>query len=152
VHHGLHELGWDAAVCGPGPGILGSGSALGHGGLAALDNAHAALALGCEVVLCARMSSGDPRPRHQGLSHHAHTVLELLLAPVTVAVPPGEGDGVPQGAGHEVLEVDADVSGYAASGLPARTMGRGLDEDRLFFAAALAAGRALGAKIPRHER
>ena len=24
IHHGLHDLGWDAAVSGPGPGILGS--------------------------------------------------------------------------------------------------------------------------------
>jgi hypothetical protein len=152
VHHGLAALGWDAVVCGPGPGILGSGSALGHGGLVALDSAHTALALGCEVVLCARMSSGDPRPRHRGLSHHARTVLELLLAPLTVAVPPGEGGGVPRGAGHEVLELDTDADAYAASGLPARTMGRGVDEDRLFFAAALAAGEALAAKIARHER
>ena len=30
-------LGWDAVIAGPGPGISGSGSALGHGGLVALD-------------------------------------------------------------------------------------------------------------------
>jgi len=152
IHHGLHELGWDAVVCGPGPGILGSGSALGHGGLVALDSAHAALALGCEVVVCARMSSGDPRPRHQGLSHHSRTVLELLLAPVTVAVPSGQAAGVPVGPGHEVRELDTDLDGYAASGLPARTMGRDLADDPLFFAAALAAGTALADKIARHER
>src|SRR5688500_11887441 len=40
------RLGWDCAFVGPGPGILGSASALGHGGLAALSNSHAALALG----------------------------------------------------------------------------------------------------------
>ena len=33
LHHGLRALGWDAAVCGPGPGIVGSGSSLGHGGM-----------------------------------------------------------------------------------------------------------------------
>ena len=38
-----------------------------------------------------------------------------------------------------------DLGGYAASGLPASTMGRDLDEDPLFFAAALAAGAALAA-------
>src|SRR5207247_1418391 len=42
LHHAAHDLGWDAVVCGPGPGILGSASALGHGGMAALDTAHAA--------------------------------------------------------------------------------------------------------------
>ena len=87
LHHGLDRLGWDAAVCGPGPGILGSGTPLGHGGMAALDNAHTALALGCRTLLVARMSSGDPRSRHRGISHHTLTVLDLLLAPVTVALP-----------------------------------------------------------------
>jgi hypothetical protein len=33
--------------------------------------------------------------------------------------------------------------GYAESGLPASTMGRAISEDPLFFAAPLAAGRAL---------
>jgi hypothetical protein len=89
LHHALRELGWDAAVCGPGPGIVGSGSALGHGGLAALDSAHVALALGCPTLLVARMSSGDQRARHRGISHHTLTVLDLLLEPVTVALPAG---------------------------------------------------------------
>jgi uncharacterized protein DUF3866 len=146
IHHGLHDLAWDAVVCGPGPGILGSGSALGHGGMIAMDSAHAALALGCPVVLCARMSSGDPRERHQGLSHHSESVLRLLLAPVTVALPRGYADVDRPGEGHEWLEVDADLAGYAASGLPARTMGRSLEEDPPFFAAALAAGTALARK------
>jgi hypothetical protein len=89
LHHGLGELGWDAAVCGPGPGIVGSGSALGHGGMVALDSAHVALALGCPTLLVARMSSGDQRARHRGISHHTLTVLDLLLEPVTVALPAG---------------------------------------------------------------
>ena len=85
LHDGLAEERWDVALVGPGPGILGSGSALGHGGIVALDSAHAALALGCPTLLTARMSSGDPRERHRGLSHHTRTVLELLLAPVVLA-------------------------------------------------------------------
>jgi hypothetical protein len=154
IHDGLTAEGWDVALVGPGPGILGSGSALGHGGIVALDTAHAALALGCPTVLTARMSSGDPRERHRGLSHHTRTVLDLLLRPVTLAVPPGvrlfsEMDGIgpaldaARAAGHDVVESPVDVEGYRASGLPTRTMGRTLDEDRLFFAAALAAGGVL---------
>ncbi len=65
LHHGLRVLGWDVAVCGPGPGIVGPNSALGHGGMAALDSAHAALALGARTLLVARMSSGDPQPHHE---------------------------------------------------------------------------------------
>jgi hypothetical protein len=89
VHHGIAALGWDAVVVGPGPGIVGSSSRLGHGGMAALDSAHVALALGCPTLLVARMSSGDGRDRHRGISHHTLTVLELLLEPVTVALPAG---------------------------------------------------------------
>ncbi|MGB2710899.1 MAG: DUF3866 family protein [Conexibacter sp.] len=142
IHDGLAVRAWDAALVGPGPGILGSGSALGHGGIVALDSAHAALALGCPTVLAARMSEGDPRARHRGLSHHTRTVLQLLLAPVTVALPPGEAAF--DAGRHEVRELEVDLDGYRASGLPAHTMGRELEEDRLFFAAALAAGAALG--------
>jgi hypothetical protein len=159
IHDGIVEEGWDVALAGPGPGILGSGSALGHGGIVALDSAHAALALGCPTTLAARMSSGDPRERHRGLSHHTQTVLELLLAPVTLPVPAGivvfsELDGIgpaldaARAAGHAVVETPVDVEGYRASGLPTRTMGRTLDEDRLFFAAALAAGSALAESLP----
>jgi hypothetical protein len=155
IHDGIAAEGWDVALTGPGPGILGSASALGHGGMVALDSAHAALALGCPTVLTARMSSGDPRDRHRGLSHHTRTVLELLLAPVTLAVPAGialfaEVDGIgpdldaARDAGHAVVEAAADVDGYRETGLPTRTMGRTLDEDRLFFAAALAAGGVVG--------
>jgi hypothetical protein len=151
VHHGLAEVGWDAAVCGPGPGILGSASALGHGGMAALDSAHATLALGCPTLVVARMSSADPRERHRGVSHHTRTVLELLLAPVVVALP-AEASAGADGLGalgdrHDVRRVEVDLEGYAASGLPARTMGRDLHEDPLFFAAALAAGYALAEMV-----
>lgn len=137
LHHGFADLGWNAAVAGPGPGILGSGSALGHGGLQALDTTHTALALGCRTLLVARMSSTDPRPRHRGISHHTRTVLDLLLAPVAVAIPAGE---TPADERHDWRALNGDLDGYTASGLPTRSMGR---EDPLFFAAALAAGRAL---------
>ena len=112
LHHGLTALGWDAAVAGPGPGILGSGSALGHGGLQALDSAHTALALGCPTLLVARMSSTDLRSRHRGLSHHTRTVLDLLLARVSVAVPAGEGIEGLDGAGEEGFAGPDDESAH----------------------------------------
>ncbi len=139
IDHGLCAAGWDLAVCGPGPGIIGSASTLGHGGMTALDSAHAALALGAATQIVPRMSAADPRPRHRGISHHSRTVLELLLAPVTVALPPGV-EPPDWGRAHTWRPAAADLDGYAASGLPATTMGRRLDEDPLFFAAALAAG------------
>jgi Protein of unknown function (DUF3866) len=156
LHHGLCALGWDAAVCGPGPGIVGSDSPLGHGGMRALDAAHVALALGCRTVVVARMSSGDERARHRGISHHTRTVLELLLEPVTVVLPAGTRLTLPpdaeRGAGisrHDWRRAQVDLPGFAACGLPAATMGRGLTEDPLFFAAALAGGAALAEALAR---
>ena len=153
LHHALRTLGWDAAMCGPGPGIVGSGSPLGHGGMSALDSAHASLALGCPTLLVARMSSGDGRARHRGISHHTLTVLDLLLEPVTVALPAGMrspvgadlraglgavfGAGMPSRAGpgaamsngparitrHDWRRAVVDLPAYAASGLPRRRWG-----------------------------
>ena len=153
-------LGWDAAIAGPGPGIAGSGSELGHGGMAALDTAHASLILGLETLIAPRMSSSDPRPRHRGLSHHTATVLRMLLGNVRVPAPArkptpvpqvGRGDGALDelreacGDRHEVWPREAPVEEYAETGLPATHMGRGITEDRLFFEAALASGDALAA-------
>jgi hypothetical protein len=144
------RLGWDVALVGPGPGIIGSDSELGHGGMAALDSAHAALALNLETMISPRLSSADPRESHIGLSHHTQTVLELLLAPVDVAVPEGEAEvaaALEEAAGgHRLRPAPADLEAYEASGLPASTMGRSLREDPLFFAAPLAAGAALRGK------
>jgi hypothetical protein len=143
-------LGWDAAIAGPGPGIGGSGSTLGHGGMVALDTAHAAIALGLETLLAPRLSSGDPRERHRGLSHHTESVLRMLLAGVRVPAPDEDRHALDClrdacSDRHEVWGREADVHEYAASGLSARHMGRSIEEDRLFFAAALAAGDGLAA-------
>lgn len=165
------SLGWDAAIAGPGPGILGSGTRLGNGGMAALDTAHAALAAGLPALLAPRLSSSDPRPRHRGLSHHTRSVLEMLLAPVRVPVPEIETEGwplldseAPEGGSHDEALGDlieatkgrhdlivrpVNLAGYQLSELPATTMGRTLAEDPLFFAAALAAGDALAEAMAR---
>ena|SRR5215211_1718605 len=159
-----HRLGWDAILCGPGPGILGSATLYGHGGITALESAHAALALGMPTLVSPRLSGADPRARHRGLSHHTATVLKLLLAPVRIPVPEIELEGWPTGEEgldeldlpsvldalheacedrHDVAVRPVDLEGYAASGLPTQVMGRTIAEDPLFFAAPLAAGGAL---------
>jgi hypothetical protein len=147
-----NSLDWDAALVGPGPGIIGSETRLGHGGMIALDSAHAALALGLPTFLSPRLSEADPRERHRGVSHHTLTVMELLLGGVGVPVPESNPDVNTQLTGaagdrHKLHKAQPDLAGYAASGLPARTMGRGIEEDPLFFAAALAAGAYLGSTL-----
>ena len=142
------ELGWDAVLVGPGPGIIGSDTAYGHGGMAALDSAHAALSLGLTTVLSPRLSSSDPRNRHRGLSHHTRAVLDLLLAPVDVALPEGASEVASEfdGSEHRLHFVAVDLDAYAESGLPRKTMGRDLEQDPLFFAAPLAAGTFLAGR------
>ena len=141
------SLGWDAAIIGPGPGILGSATDLGHGGITAVENAHTALALGLPTLISPRLSATDRRNRHRPLSHHTRTTLELLLGPVEVVVPEGFPDAreAVEGAkgAHRLATASADLDAYVKTGLPARTMGRELTDDPVFFAAPLAAGRRL---------
>jgi hypothetical protein len=117
--------GFDAVVCSIGPGIVGTGSRLGHGALAVADAANAASVLGGRPVLAGRTSEADPRARHRGVSHHTRAVLELCLGEVVVAE-------------------DSDGDGWepACAGLPLAHMGRGPEHDPRFFRAAFAAGVA----------
>jgi hypothetical protein len=150
------EMGWDAVIVGPGPGIIGSNTEFGHGGMAALDNAHAALSLRCPTIVSPRLSSSDRRERHLHLSHHTFTVLELLLEEVDVPVPDADLPGAIEARRylveatsdrHRLRNVPVDLDGYAASNLPTRTMGRSLEDDPLFFAAPLAAGTLLARSL-----
>jgi hypothetical protein len=129
--------GVDAVVCAIGPGVVGTGSRYGHGGLAAADAAIAARALGASPVVAARVSEVDARERHRGLSHHTRAALDLIGAPVVVAWPAG----LEPPAAVDGLEV-VDASGWreACADLPLSHMGRGADDDPWFFAAAFAAG------------
>jgi hypothetical protein len=122
-------LGWcaaegiDVAVCAVGPGIVGTATALGHGGVAAAIAVNAAGALGGRPILAPRVSEADARERHRGVSHHTRTVLELCLA--QPAVPD---------------DLEPDGWREACDGLQLSHMGRGPDDDPAFFAAAFAAG------------
>jgi len=117
------EQGYDAVVCSVGPGIVGTGTRLGHGALSLAEAANVANALGGRPVLAVRTSDADPRERHRGVSHHTQAVLDLCL-------------------GEVVLAADDDGEGWekACAGLPLSHMGRGPDEDPAFFRAAFAAG------------
>jgi uncharacterized protein DUF3866 len=115
--------GYDAIVCSIGPGIVGTGTRLGHGALSLADAANTSAALGARPVLAVRSSEADPRERHRGVSHHTESLLDLCLADVAV---PSADDG----EGWE----------EACTGLPLSHMGRGRDEDPAFFRAAFAAG------------
>lgn len=129
--------GAEVVVCGIGPGIVGTASRWGHGGLAVAEAANVASALGALPIVAPRVSFADGRQRHRGLSHHTRSALALCLGDVRVAWPVGleRPDGV------EVVEVDATGWEAACAHLPLSHMRRGPGEDPWFFAAAFAAGR-----------
>jgi len=91
------------------------------------------------------MSDGDHRARHRGVSHHTRTALDLVRSSVLVASPEEGAFGHPR---HEVRVVPGpDVAAlFDDLGLRVTTMGRGPDEDPLFFRATASAG-ALAADL-----
>jgi len=133
----IAEQGYDAVVCSIGPGIVGTASPWGHGGLAVAEAVHTAAVLEGRPLLAVRYSEGDARERHHGLSHHTRAVL-TLAGQAEVGWP--EGLPVPGELGSVTT---VDVSGWeeACAGLPLLHMGRGPSDDPWFFAAAFAAGR-----------
>lgn len=130
--------GLDCVACAIGPGIVGTGTAFGHGGVAVSDAANAAAALGGRAIVAPRVSHGDPRERHRGLSHHTRAALALCLGAREIAWP--RGLPCPDGL-DGVVEVGVDRWREACSGLTLSHMGRGPEDDPWFFAAAFAAGR-----------
>jgi uncharacterized protein DUF3866 len=130
--------GAEVVVAGIGPGIVGTGTRLGHGGLAAATAIGAAASLGGRPVLALRISEGDARERHRWVSHHSRAIL-ALARDCEVAWPADcpAADAVAEQA------TEVDVSGWqeACAGLPLSHMGRGPGDDPWFFAAAFAAGR-----------
>ncbi|MEV4382260.1 DUF3866 family protein [Streptosporangium amethystogenes subsp. fukuiense] len=155
-HTGLlaarHVLGADVAVVTQGPGNLGSGTRWGFSGVSAGEAVNAAAVLGGRPVAALRVSEGDLRERHIGVSHHSLTAYgRVALAPAQIAVPVLPGDfgrrvteqSRPLAARHELVEVPVDGLYAALRESPVRlsTMGRGLDEDLAYFLASAAAGR-----------
>ncbi len=75
-----HILGVDAAIVCQGPGNAGTGTKYGFSGIEQAQNLDIVKALGGTSVAIVRMSSADKRERHQGISHHTRTTLELAYS------------------------------------------------------------------------
>ncbi len=140
-----HGAAADVAIVAMGPGVVGTGTALGTSSLEVASVLDTVAALGGRPVAALRMSSGDARPRHQGVSHHSRTALDLTRSPVLVAAPRA---GVFEDDRHDVRVVAPPPMAelLTDAGLRVTTMGRGPEDDADFFAAAGAAG-ALAATL-----
>ncbi|MDZ7732469.1 MAG: DUF3866 family protein [Acidimicrobiia bacterium] len=133
-----HRLDADAVVVAMGPGVTGTGSTLGTTGVETASVLDGVAALGGRAIMALRVSEGDARERHRGVSHHSLTSLELCRAATTVAV--AEPTDLPGRHRVAVAEPPDMAALVEASGLGITTMGRGPHEDPAFFAAAGAAG------------
>jgi hypothetical protein len=166
VHTGLLAarlvVGADIAVIAQGPGNLGTGTRWGFSGVAAGEAVNAAATLRGRPVASLRVSGGDARPRHLGVSHHSLTAygrVALARADVPVPVPTASVEGLtgwgrpltarireqvaPLSRSHRLVDVPTGpelVDALAAAPVRLSTMGRGLAEDPAAFVAAAAAG------------
>jgi hypothetical protein len=157
VHTGLlaarHVLGADVTIVTQGPGNLGTGTAWGFSGVSVGEAVNAVATLEGRPIGSLRISSGDARPRHRGVSHHSLTAYgKVALLRADLVVPDGlapdlaadvDAALIPLAARHRVVRVPVDRLDEALRASPVRlsTMGRDLDADRAYFLAAAAAGR-----------
>jgi len=160
LHSGLlaavHVLRAEVVVVAQGPGNVGTGTPWGFSGAAAGEALNAAHVLGGHAVASLRVSEGDARPRHRGISHHSRTAYgRVALVPATVPVPRLDGaigalvaqqaQDLAEATGGRLTLVEVAVDGLDAAlrQAPVRlsTMGRGLEEDAAAFLTAAAAGR-----------
>jgi hypothetical protein len=124
---------------------------------------NAAAVLAGRPVAALRVSEGDKRERHLGVSHHSLTAYgRVALAPAQVVVPElpdsfgamVREQSAPLGVRHELVNVPVDGLLEVLRDSPVRlsTMGRGLDEDLAYFLTSAAAGRHAAALLDAWRR
>ncbi|WP_353953764.1 DUF3866 family protein [Knoellia sp. S7-12] len=159
LHSGLLAarlvVGADVTVVAQGPGNVGTGTRWGYSGVAAAEALHATHALGGTSIAALRVSGGDPRPRHRGISHHSTTAYgKALLSPAIVPVLAGGGElaalirrqaadlAAHSRADLDVVEIGTEgvLEALRHSPVKLSTMGRGLEEDVAAFVVSAVAG------------
>ena len=137
-----HIFGCDAAIVCQGPGNAGTGTKYGFSGIEQAQNLDIVRALGGTSIAIVRMSSADKRERHQGISHHTRTTLDLAYSRCIVPLPVGSDESTLP-PGHIVLFIEgvqAALDLLVERGVAVSSMGRTPSEDPAFFLAAAAAG------------
>lgn len=156
-----HVWNADIAIVAQGPGNLGTGTRWGFSGTAVGDAINAIGSLGGRAIACLRLSNGDKRERHYGISHHSLRALrDVALRECDVVIPDFADDvlallpeafnslvdsqaGVLTQSKHlHAVHVESDglLDILRACPVGLRTMGRGLEEDASAFIAAAVSG------------
>ena len=152
----------DVVITGMGPGVVGTGTTLGH---TAIEQGHlldAASALAGKAIACVRISYADARARHHGVSHHTLTALRLAThLPAMVVLPHLPEDHLAairaqlQEAGidevHSVSTADGEpgLALLEERGIRPTSMQRELDDVRELFLAGAAAGHIAATEASR---
>jgi hypothetical protein len=156
LHSGLlaarFVAGAQIAIIAIGPGVVGTATPFGHGGVAQGEAVNAVAALHGTPIPVLRLSFADARNRHRVVSHHTLGALtRVALAPALIAVPQlpkpqaAQVEAVLAEQGIWKLHKRAPMVAAAEPdlrGVEVTTMGRGPSDDPAFFAAAYAAGAA----------
>ena len=148
-----HAAGADVVVVAMGPGIVGTNTRLGFSGMEVGAVLDAAVALDGVPIAALRASFADPRPRHEGISHHSATALRVACRERVIVPLPRLGapfderlrsDLAEAGIDrrHDIVDVDVpDVLAlFAEHDLRITSMGRPAEDDPVLFQAAAAAG------------
>ena len=149
----------DVVIVAMGPGIVGTGTKYGFSGVEQgyiLDGVNS---IGGKAIAIPRISFGDKRERHQGLSHHARTILgEISKTKVHIPINIQDEDNLSLvkrqiiesklDLKHDIHYIDSDYTKEALDkyGLKVKTMGRSYEEDSEFFKAAGGAAIAINNK------
>lgn len=150
-----HVLKADLAVVLMGPGVVGTGTTWGTTAVEQGVFLNAISQLGGTPVAIPRLSEGDERARHNGLSHHTQTVLRRIVqGSVNLPLPIyfrsfAQAQAQLEDLKHKISWEDTELS-FADLGnakLPFSTMGRGPNEDPLFFHGVLAVALRMVALI-----
>ncbi|WP_339062563.1 DUF3866 family protein [Tepidibacillus marianensis] len=142
-----HILKADLAIVLMGPGIVGTGTRLGHSGIEHGEIINAVNILKGIPVSIIRAGESDHRERHQGISHHSKTSLQWIsLTPCIVPCPKGLEQTHPQlfnivkeitTEKHELVPIEMKkeeiVKMIHHYSILITTMGKTIQEEPLFF-------------------
>jgi len=152
-------LGGDLAIVTIGPGVVGTGTRFGFSGLGQADIINAVNKLKGRPFVIPRVSFGDARRRHRGISHHTNTVLDLACTPATVVFPLLDKEDLMEELRREITQKISsqhtirEIPGAPAhellkkKGIAVTSMGRGFEDDPAFFLAAGAAGMMAAKRV-----
>jgi hypothetical protein len=123
LHSALLLADAHAVVVAPGPGVVGTGTRYGFTGLEVATVIDATAKLGGRPIVAVRYSEGDSRQRHQGVSHHTTTALEMASHPALAPAPPEDWPGPEVGGVTHMRRTQAEDPEFfryaAAAGLAA---------------------------------